>query len=114
MGIWWLIGNIMLLFFGFVVFLVLAFVVYIVFQIVSKPLFFVRKTIYILKDRKKTLASIPDLDVTLVNKRHILSYLSYDNRLLRLYKGPDKNGRFCVPEGIESIDEHAFDDFLDD
>ena len=67
--------------------------------------------IYIVKDRKKTLASIPDLDMTLVNKKHILSYLSYDNRLLRLYKGPDKNRKLCVPEGIESIDEHAFDDF---
>ena len=114
MGIWWLIGNIALLLFGFVVFLVLSCVVYIVYKTLSKALFFARKIIYILKDRKKTLASIPDLDMTLVNKKHILSYLSYDNRLLRLYKGPDKNGRLCVPEGIESIDEHAFDDFLDD
>ena len=114
---YWLIGNISLLLFGFVVFLVfccVVYVVYIVCKTLFKALFFVRKTIYILKDRKKTLASIPDLDVTLVNKRHILSYLAYDNRLLRLYKGPDKNGRFYVPEGIETIDEHAFDDFLDE
>ena len=112
MGI--LLLDIILLLFGSVVCIVLGFVVYIVFKIVSKVLFFARKTICILKDRKKTLASIPDLDVTLVNKRHVLSYLSYDNRLLRLYKGPDKNGKLCIPEGIESIDEHAFDDFLDD
>lgn len=96
MGIW-LIENIKLLLFGCVVCFVLGFIVGFVYRII--------------KDRKKTLASIPDLDMTLVNKKHILSYLSYDNRLLRLYKGPDKNGHLCVPEGIESIDEHAFDDF---
>lgn len=27
-------------------------------------------------------------------------------------KGPDKNGNLCVPEGIESIDKCAFDEFL--
>ena len=59
----------------------------------------VEKTIYSLKNRKKTLESIPDLDKALVNKRKILSYLSYDNRLLRLYKGPDKNGKLFIPEG---------------
>ena len=114
MGIW-LIESIKLLLFGYVVCIFLGCAGYIVFtivfQIVFKALFFARKPIYSLKDRKKTLASIPDLDVTLLNKRDILSYLSYDNRLLRLYKGPDKNGNLCVPEGIESIDEHAFDDF---
>lgn len=114
MGIW-LIESIKLLLFGYVVCIFLGCAGYIVFtivfQIVFKALFFARKPIYSLKDRKKTLASIPDLDVTLLNKRDILSYLSYDNRLLRLYKGPDKNRKLCVPEGIESIDEHAFDDF---
>ena len=114
MGIW-LIESIKLLLFGYVVCIFLGCAGYIVFtivfRIVFKALFFARKPIYSLKDRKKTLASIPDLDMTLVNKKHILSYLSYDNRLLRLYKGPDKNGNLCVPEGIESIDEHAFDDF---
>lgn len=99
MGIW-VIETIKLLLFGCVVCFVFGFVVG-----------FVKKLICIMKDRKKTLASIPDLDMTLVNKKHILSYLSYDNRLLRLYKGPDKNRKLCVPEGIESIDEHAFDDF---
>lgn len=101
MGIW-VIGTIKLLLFGCVVCFVLGFVVGFV---------FVKKLICIMKDRKKTLSSIPDLDMTLVNKKHILSYLSYDNRLLRLYKGPDKNRKLCVPEGIESIGEHAFDDF---
>ena len=64
-----------------------------------------------MKDRKKTLSSIPDLDMSLVNNRNVLSHFSYGNRLLRLYKGPDKNGKLFIPEGIESIDEHAFDDF---
>lgn len=95
MGIW-LIESIKLLSFGYVLCIFLG---------------CVEKTIYSLKNRKKTLESIPDLDKALVNKRKILSYLSYDNRLLRLYKGPDKNGKLFIPEGIESIDEHAFDDF---
>lgn len=115
MGIWWLIGNIMLLLFGFVVFLVLScvvYVVYIVYKTLFTSLLVARKIIYILKDRKKTLKSILDLDMRLVNKSDDWSYLSYNNRLLRLYKGPDKNGNLCIPEGIESIDECAFDDFL--
>ena len=49
--------------------------------------------------------------MSLVNNRNVLSHFSYGNRLLRLYKGPDKNRKLCVPEGIESIGEHAFDDF---
>ena len=98
MGIW-LIESIKLLLFGYVLCIFLGCVAYIVYKALFKALFFARKIIYILKDRKKTLASIPDLDMTLVNKKHILSYLSYDNRLLRLYKGPDKNGNLCVPEG---------------
>ena len=47
MGIWLLIGNIMLLLFGFVVFLVLScvvYVVYIVCKALFKALFFARKT----------------------------------------------------------------------
>ena len=93
MGIW-LVESIKLLSFGYV--LCIFRVVYIAYKALFKALFFAKKTIYSLKNRKKTLESIPDLDKALVNKRKFLSYLSYDNRLLRLYKGPDKNGKLFI------------------
>ena len=67
---------------------------------------------YINNDRKMILSSIPDLDMALVNDKNILSHLTYNNKLLRLYRGPDRQGYLYVPEGTESIGEDAFDDFL--
>ena len=126
MGIW-VIETIKLLF-GCVVSFVLGFVVgfvylvivlgcavYKVFGYVAHKVFvFVKKPICIVKDRKKTLSSIPDLDMSLVNNRNVLSHFSYGNRLLRLYRGPNRRGYLYVPKGTESIGEHAFDDFLMD
>ena len=126
MGIW-VIETIKLLF-GCVVSFVLGFVVgfvylvivlgcavYKVFGYVAHKVFvFVKKPIFIMKDRKKTLSSIPDLDMSLVNNRNVLSHFSYGNRLLRLYRGPNRRGYLYVPKGTESIGEHAFDDFLMD
>ena len=60
------------------------------------------------------MSSIPDLDMSLVNNRNVLSHFSYGNRLLRLYRGPNRRGYLYVPKGTESIGEHAFDDFLMD
>lgn len=67
--------------------------------LIYKVWMFVLDAIDILQERHKTLS-------------YTLPYLSYDNRLICLHKGPDSRGRLNVPEGIESIDEHAFDDFL--
>lgn len=119
MGIW-LIGCVVCFVLGFVVgfvylVIVLCCVIYKVFGYVAHKVFvFVKKPICIMKDRKKTLSSIPDLDMSLVNNRNVLSHFSYGNKLLRLYRGPNRRGYLYVPKGTESIGEHAFDDFLMD
>lgn len=70
-----------------------------------------RKTIGIEKERARTLSKIPDEAKSKVNDKGIHHYLSYDNTLLRLYRGPNLMGELVVPEGIEAIGKHAFDDF---
>ena len=69
------------------------------------------KTIGIEKARKQELDNLPDKKKERLNDRGIHYYLSRDNELLHLYRGPDLQGRLYVSEGIESIGEHAFDDF---
>lgn len=80
--------------------------------VIYKVGMFVVNAINILEERHETLSNIYPLDKALVNKRNILSFLSYDNRLICLYKGPDSRGRLIVPEGIESIEHGAFWHFL--
>ena len=69
------------------------------------------KTIGIEKARKQELDNLPDKKKERLNDRGIHYYLSRDNELLHLYRGSDLQGRLYVSEGIESIGEHAFDDF---
>lgn len=69
------------------------------------------KTIGIEKARKQELDNLPDKKKERLNDRGMHYYLSRDNELLHLYRGPDLQGRLYVSEGIESIGEHAFDDF---
>lgn len=117
MGI--LLLDIMLLLFGFVTFLVLGFVVgfvYLVCKVLGCVVYSVCKTffnaLFLIRKNMHVLKSIPDLDLTLVDKSDVVSHLIYNNKLLHLYKGPDKNGCLYIPEGVESIDKCAFDDFL--
>ena len=70
------------------------------------------KTIGIEMERMQELSKIPDMEKSRANDKGRHYYLSYDNELQRLYRGPDLNGHLYVSEGIESIGECAFDDFL--
>ena len=90
MGIW-LVESIKLLSFGYV--LCIFRVVYIAYKALFKALFFAKKTIYSLKNRKKTLESIPDLDKALVNKRKMRNP---GTRSLRL---PERQPCCCTSVG---------------